>query len=197
MNKSIAALGAAAFLLVSPPAVAAPNRTTAQAGSETSTEHENKAELQAFGKVQVPITQAIQAAEQHSHGKALDASFEDRNGKPAYRVKTYKSGSVWEGAVDANTGKVTGQGKTTPESKLDAEDKAELVAFKGAKVSLTDAVRTAEQKDGGKAIDAGLEARNGGVAYELELVKSGAISTATVDPQSGKLATRRSKGSGR
>jgi hypothetical protein len=43
------------------------------------------------------------------------------------------------------------------ESALDAEDKAELVALKGAKITLRQAIASAEKANGGRALNAGLE----------------------------------------
>jgi hypothetical protein len=43
------------------------------------------------------------------------------------------------------------------ESTLDAEDKAELAALKGAKITLRQAIASAEKANGGRALNAGLE----------------------------------------
>lgn len=134
----------------------------------------------------MPLADAISAAEKHAGGKALDATFEDKGGNPAYHIKTYQHSAVWEGSVDANSGAVIGQGKTTPEAQLDQEDRAELSALQSAKVTLSQAVAMAEKHAGGKAIDAGLEERGGKVAYEVEVVKNGAVETVLVDPASGQ-----------
>jgi uncharacterized membrane protein YkoI len=143
--------------------------------------------VKAFQNAKTSISRAISAAEQHSRGKALDASFEENNGRPAYRVKTYEDGKIWQGLVDDTSGQVVGQGRVLQEAKLDREDKAEIGALKSAKTSLTDAVTVAEQKGSGKAIDAGLEEHGGKFAYEVETVKDGRTQRAMVDPQSGKL----------
>jgi uncharacterized membrane protein YkoI len=205
MKKSsslLPAIAAALLLSAAPFAMAAGNSAppangTAMQAGEASHEHESKAEIQAFQQVKVPLTQAVQAAEKHSNGKAIDASFEQKNGMPIYRIKTYQNNSVCEGTIDANSGQVAGSGQTTPQSKLDQEDMQELQAAKNAQTSLVQAVQAAEQKQGGKAIDAGLEARNGKVAYELELVKNGQLRTVTVDPQNGQLASNQQDASGR
>jgi uncharacterized membrane protein YkoI len=152
--------------------------------------HESEAEVQAFEAVKTPLSGAISIAETHSGGKALDVSFENRHGKPAYRVKTLQNNQVWEGLVDANSGQIIGRGKSTHESKLDREDKAELAGLRTAKTTLAQATATAERQSGGKAIDAGLEETRGKVAYEVEIVKDRRVRTLTVDPGNGQVAQR-------
>ena len=69
------------------------------------------------------------------------------------------------------------------------EDRAETSALQHAKVSLTDAIRTAEQRVNGKAIDAGLDHQNGNLRYEVEVLKDGAVQKMMVDAQSGQVMT--------
>ena len=69
------------------------------------------------------------------------------------------------------------------------EDQAELAALQNAKVSLTDAIRTAEQQVSGKALDAGLENHDGKLRYEVKVLKDGAVQKVMVDAQSGQIVT--------
>jgi uncharacterized membrane protein YkoI len=178
-TRAVSLALAAALLLMAPAAFAA---------QAVPTEHSGKAEVKAFGGVKISLTDAIAAAETHSGGKALDVAFENRNGKPAYRVKTYQNNAVWEGKVDANSGRIIGRGKTIPESKLDREDRAELSGLQQAKTTLAQATSAAEAHAGGKAIDAGLEETNGKIVYEMAIIKSGALQKVTVDPANGQIA---------
>ena len=118
----------------------------------------------------------------------MDVSFGVSNTKPVYMVKTYQNKEVWEGMVDGQSGKVIDQDTVTPESQLDDEDKAELAGLQEAKVSLADAVDTAEKSLGGKAITAGLEEMNRHVVYEITVVlEAGASKKVTVDPKTGQI----------
>src|SRR5258705_12131094 len=135
----------------------------------------NKTELKAFEQVKVSVANAIAAANKHTGGKVTEASFAMRNGKPIYKVKTYQDSNAWEGTVDAQTGQVIGNGKSTPESKLDAEDKAELAGLQIAKVTLAQAVSAAEARNGGKAMAAGIEQAKGKVVFEVSVVKDGSV----------------------
>ncbi|HZS81834.1 MAG TPA: PepSY domain-containing protein [Stellaceae bacterium] len=193
--KSAIPVALATLLLASAP-IALATSARAAAEHEATVEHENKVELQTFQQAKVTLADAVSAAEKHSGGKALGANFEDRNGNPVFRVKTLQNGTVWEGAVDAVSGQIVGQGKTTPESRLDQEDKAEIAAFQKTKTPLTEAVKTAEQHAGGKALDAELEASGGKAVYEMEVVKNGTIQRVTIDPANGQVvAARPSAGS--
>jgi uncharacterized membrane protein YkoI len=69
------------------------------------------AAINAFQNAKTTLPQAIQAAEQHSNGKAFDVSFTDQGGTPVYMIDTFHNNTVWQGEVDAGTGKVVGQGK--------------------------------------------------------------------------------------
>ena len=104
-------------------------------------------------------------------------------------MKTYQNSSVWEGIVDAASGHVTGVGKTTPESELDQEDKAELAGLKQATTTLAQAVDTAEKQVVGKAISAGLEETNGKIVFEVMVLKNGAVRKIVIDPKTGQILT--------
>jgi hypothetical protein len=63
----------------------------------------------------------------------------------------------------------------------------EMTALKNAKISLAQAITGAEQKSGGKAINAGLNNENGAMTYGVEVVKNNAIQTVLVDMDSGQI----------
>ena len=108
-------------------------------------------------------------------------------GQLAYKVKTYQDDNVWEGAVDAWTGQIIGEGTATPVSKLDEEDQLELAGLPKASIDLSAATALAEEKGSGKAISAGLEETNGRVVYKVIIVNKGATTKFVVDPKSGQI----------
>lgn len=65
-------------------------------------------------------------------------------------------------------------------------DASELALVDGAKVSLADAIATAEKEFGGKAADAGLDDENGSLAYEIELLSPNGEQKISVDAMTGK-----------
>src|SRR5258705_2788764 len=96
----------AALLVSAAPVLAAQPAQVAAADQEIKTTTPSKAELKTFDQVKIPIATAIAAANKHSSGKVIDASFDAGSGKPVYNVKTHQNNSVWEGAVDAQSGQI-------------------------------------------------------------------------------------------
>ena len=145
-------------------------------------------EIKSFEAAKVSLAEAIKiAAKHHRDAKVVDVSFDSQAGQLAYKVKTYQENHVWEGAVDAWTGQVIGEGTTTPVSKLDEEDQLELAGSLKASIDLSTATALAEEKGSGKAISAGLEETNGRIVYEVIIVKNGATTKFVVDPKSGQI----------
>jgi uncharacterized membrane protein YkoI len=145
-------------------------------------------ELKSFETVKVSLAEAIKiAASKHRDAKVIDVSFDSQTGQLAYKVKTYQGNNVWEGAVDAWTGQIIGEGTTTPVSKLDEEDLLELAGLQKASIDLSRATALAEEKGSGKAISAGLEETNGRIVYEVTIVNNGTATKYVVDPRSGQI----------
>lgn len=65
-------------------------------------------ELKAAADAKISLTQAIQAAEAHQGGKAIEASIDDDSFSPAYEVSVAKDDRVFDVQVDAVSGKVLG-----------------------------------------------------------------------------------------
>ncbi len=61
----------------------------------------------------------------------------------------------------------------------------EMTALSTAKISLSQAIATAEQKVGGKAINGGLNNENGVMTYGVEVVKDNTVQTVLVDLNTG------------
>ena len=145
-------------------------------------------EIKSFEAAKVSLAEAIKiATKKHKDAKVVDVSFDSQAGQLAYKVKTYQDNKVWEGAVDAWTGQILGEGTTTPVSKLDEEDQLELAALQKASIDLSAATALAEQRGSGKAIAAGLEESNGRVVYEVTIVNNGATTKFVIDPKSGQF----------
>jgi uncharacterized membrane protein YkoI len=117
----------------------------------------------------------------------LDVSFEPKEGRPAYAVRTYANGKVWDGLIDGVTGAAIGDGTVTVESALDEEDKAELAALKHAKVTLRQAVETAAKANDGVALNAGLEQVGRRVVWEILFQDATRRHQIRIDPMSGRI----------
>jgi uncharacterized membrane protein YkoI len=67
------------------------------------------------------------------------------------------------------------------------DEDREATALQGAKISLTQAIATAEQQTGGKAYDAGVDARGGQAHIVVETIGPKGVQTVSVDAQSGQV----------
>jgi uncharacterized membrane protein YkoI len=134
------------------------------------------------------VIDIIAAAEKLQPGATvLDVSFEPKDGKPAYAVRTYANGKVWDGLLDATSGAAIDHGAMMDESALDAEDKAELSALKAAKITLRQAIASAEEANGGRALNAGLEEVRGRAVWEILIQDTTRARQIHIDPITGKI----------
>jgi uncharacterized membrane protein YkoI len=134
------------------------------------------------------VTDIIAAAEKLQAGASvLDVSFEPKDGQPVYAVRTYANGKVWDGLFDGTSGAAIDPGTVIDESALDAEDKAELAALKGAKITLRQAIASAEKVNGGRALNAGLEQVRGQAVWEILLQNATQPQQIHIDPITGKI----------
>jgi uncharacterized membrane protein YkoI len=69
------------------------------------------------------------------------------------------------------------------------DDAASISALGGAKISLQQAISTAEQRIGGKAIDAHLNSENAVTTYAIELLKGDAVQIVLVDLGTGGVVS--------
>jgi uncharacterized membrane protein YkoI len=63
----------------------------------------------------------------------------------------------------------------------------EAAVIANAKVSMAQAIATAEQQTGGKAVDTGIEEQNGAMYLEVQVLKDGQKHSVLIDPQSGQV----------
>jgi uncharacterized membrane protein YkoI len=134
------------------------------------------------------IADVVAALEKlRANESVLDVSFEPKDGQPAYAVRTYANGKVWDGAIDGVTGAAIGDGTVTDESALDEEDKAELAALKHAKVTLRQAVETAEKANDGRSLNAGLEQVGRRVVWEILFQDPTRHHQIRIDPITGRI----------
>jgi uncharacterized membrane protein YkoI len=144
--------------------------------------------IKAFANAPIALREAIEIAEKRLQGsKAVDVSFDEQNDRLAYKVKTFQHNEVWDGSIDASSGKISGEGTTTHVSRLGPEDAAELVGMQKAGIDLSQAVAIAEQHESGKAISAGLEEVNGRIVYEVNIVVDGQSKKVLLDIKDGSI----------
>lgn len=69
----------------------------------------------------------------------------------------------------------------------DRDGNREATALQGAKVSLTQAIATAEQQTGGQAYDAGVAVKGGQTRIAVETNGPKGVQTVTIDAHSGQV----------
>lgn len=74
------------------------------------------------------------------------------------------------------------------------DEDREATALQGAKVTLSQAIATAEQQTGGQAFDAGVDNENGTVRIAVETNGPKGVQTVIVDPQSGQVVSTHAGG---
>ncbi|MDA9410518.1 PepSY domain-containing protein [Bradyrhizobium sp. CCBAU 45384] len=176
-SAALAATGAAADVRNSADA-------TKQAVSEQSDAEEAaiRRVLSEFRTTRVPLSQAMAIAERlHSGSKTADISFEIA-GPPVYRIRTLRNERVWENAIDAKTGDVTGKETTFSLKELDREDLAKFVALKWIKQELSDAVQLAEKAAGGNALAGGLMRQDGRLNFVVVVASGDHLKEVMLEP---------------
>ncbi len=73
-------------------------------------------------------------------------------------------------------------------------DEGDAAALANAKVSLSQAIATAEQQAGGKAVEAGVDDENGTVRIAVRVASNQGVRTVLVDPQSGQVTGTKADG---
>jgi uncharacterized membrane protein YkoI len=68
-----------------------------------------------------------------------------------------------------------------------ASESQEATALQGAKVSLSQAIATAEQHTGGTAFDAGVDIKNHRTRIAVETNGPKGVRTTLIDPQTGRI----------
>lgn len=65
-------------------------------------------DLKVFSEAKISLVKAIEVAERHQGGKAIDAGIDDDSFTPAYEVSVVKDARVYDVRVDAVNGTVVG-----------------------------------------------------------------------------------------
>jgi uncharacterized membrane protein YkoI len=79
-------------------------------------------------------------------------------------------------------------GVVSAQEPYSGEDADEVAALGKAKLSLIDAINAAERETSGKALQAEIEVKKGGVVlYEVDVFAQGGIKEVQVDPNDGRI----------
>lgn len=138
--------------------------------------------LSEFRTTRVPLSRAMAIAERlHDGSKTADISFEI-DGPPVYRVRTIRNERVWENAIDAKTGNITGKETTSSLKELDREDLANILALRWIKQELSDAVQIAEKAAAGSALAGGLIRQDGRLSFVIVVATGDHLKEVMLEP---------------
>ncbi|MGO9935153.1 MAG: hypothetical protein ACLPV8_25525 [Steroidobacteraceae bacterium] len=140
------------------------------------------------------LVNSIRAAEQASGGKVLDIRFSNAKGVPAYHMVIVKGGQIQFFRVEElSQNLIAIDASSKPVWMLKWRGKTEVQFAKQASVSLTQAIRTAEQsKNGAPAVAAGI-ARSAAnpdsdvQAYTVLLDVRGTVQSVSIDVSNGEV----------
>ena len=150
-------------------------------------EHENGQEIAAVLGAKTSLSQAIATAEQNG-GRAMKIGAEEKKGAYLYEVKVLSKNKVTEMFIDSATGQVVKiRNEGLIEKLFDREDRDELAKLTTSPTTLAAAVATAEQQVGGKAIEAGVEDKDGNIVFKVDVAKDKTVQKVMIDAMNGKV----------
>jgi uncharacterized membrane protein YkoI len=150
-----------------------------------------QSDLYAFHGNNDSLTGAIDAVQQSTGGKVVEIRFAQQNGKPGYHTVVAQNGQVQFGRIEPPSKNVT-ELTTRPDWMLKWGQKTDVQLATKAKVSLSQAVHTAESQIGAPALAAGMARSasdpNSDVhAYNVLLDNNGSIERVAVDSATGEM----------
>lgn len=142
-------------------------------------------ETMAASQSKVSLEKALSLASKVVSGDIISAEYDqdDDTANGSYDLRIVANNMEQEVKVHANTGKVT-QGDV---ERLDKEDLAEYNAMKQSKVSLTQAIKKANQKIKGTVLEAEFDMDFGKPVYKVEIGKGTQIHKVVVDGTTGNI----------
>jgi hypothetical protein len=136
---------------------------------------------------------AVQAIEQSTGGKVLDIRFSNAKGVPSYHAVILKTGQIhFFQLADLSKKVVELDATSTPVWMLNWRGKADVHYAKVATVSLSTAIRTAQQFRGAPAAAAGLARSVSNPdsdvqAYTVVLDDRGSVRSVSIDMSTGEV----------
>ena len=191
--SAIGAIALAVGLLSAAPAGADvhPSGASVAQTSQDDSAASLQRELDAFPRARISVADGIARVEKRDAGsKVVDISFDGRNARLIYNVKTARNGRVWEGRIDATTGEIIGAGTATPLAQFPPEDQRKIADLDTANMGFVEAIEIAETYGAGKAISAGLNEVDGHLAFLIVVVSDGQLKAVSIDPTSSPTASK-------
>ena len=142
-------------------------------------------ETVAASQSKISLEQAMVLANKAVAGNIISAGFdqEDRMENNHYEIKIIANNNEQEVIINANTGEVI---KDKME-RLDRDDLAEYNAMKQAKISLSQAMKSANKTLNGTVLEAEFDMDANKPVYKIEIGKGNQVHDVVVDSITGKV----------
>lgn len=149
-----------------------------------SSDKDEAQEVEAVLHSKTSLANAVQLVEAKGSGRAMAAGAEIENGKILYEISTSENGHLMEWRVDPATGAVHDVGKRDG----DDGDPGPSAIVQGSSTSLASAIATAEQRLGGKALEAEYKNEDGKLWVEVEIIQPrGGVGKVVIDAATGQI----------
>ncbi len=189
--SAICAIALAVGFMRAVPALADVHPSAASVASQDDSTASLQRELDAFPRATISAADGIALAKKRDAGSnVVDISFDGRNARLVYNVKTARNGRIWDGRIDAATGEIIGAGTATPIAQFPPEDQRKIADLDAAKMGLAYAIELAEAYGAGKAISAGLSDADGHFAFLIVVVSDGQLKAVSIDPTDQPTASK-------
>lgn len=151
-------------------------------------EHEHKQEIAAVLAAKTSPAQAIATAGQVSGGRATKIELEKEKSGYLYEVETVSKDRIQKVMVDPASGKVV---KTDNEGLIgrifDRDERDDFAKLTSSPTTLATAMIAAEQKTGGKAMEARFDNEDSLAVFKVKTVKDNATQRVVVNATTGKV----------
>jgi uncharacterized membrane protein YkoI len=140
-------------------------------------------ELDSFKAAPVSLRKALAIAQRLRAGsRVVDIGFDGTVDPPVYRVKTSLGDQVWQDAIDARSGSISGLSSQSPTSQLRRQDQRMLFGLRAVRQEILDAVIVAERSTSGTAISAGLMEDAGRLSFVVVCVAGSDLKQVILEP---------------
>ena len=129
----------------------------------------------------ISIDQAINIAKRNAQGVVKSVEFDSDDNQ--YEVELVSGTTNYKVELDASTGKIV----KSKQKKLSTSDTQKYAPLTNAKVSLTQALKNANNTVKGQVTEAEFDTENGQPVYEVKIVKAGEKHKVYVDVNTGKV----------
>lgn len=143
----------------------------------------DRIELEIINNAKLSLAQAIEQVERETNGTVVEAELDDDDDMFYYDLGVVTEQGLERVYLNPASGAVVGRrapGMSTGQAK-----KGEAV--RNAGIGLIEAIRIAEERTGGKAVDVDLDRELGGYVYEVKTIQAGLEHEVSINAQSGEV----------